>query len=107
MYFSPQTFRMSVLRRAIDTDNDRGAFAEVFSRLANIRQNGGQQMVDAGLAQSASQLIVRVRDDSDTRTITIADRASLRAVEYAIIAVNPPDRRGGYIEITLQQQIAG
>jgi len=52
-------------------------------------------------------MIVRVRDDAETRTITIVDRVTIRGAEFAIVNVNQPDRRGGSIEIALQQKVSG
>jgi SPP1 family predicted phage head-tail adaptor len=107
MNFSSQSFQITILRRPVDPTDVRGAFSPAFSRWASIRQTSGQEIVQAGLDQSAINMVIRLRDDSDTRTITAVDRASVRGDEFAIVNVSQPDRRGGYIEILLRREIGG
>jgi head-tail adaptor len=85
-----------------------GDYQPVFTRMAQVRQATGREIIEGGRAADSIDCYIRVREDSDTRTITFSDRAKLREVDFDIITVGLPSYGGsGFIEMTLRRQSGG
>ena len=111
MNFGSETFRVTFRRRADVADptggTTKGDYVDAFSRWANVRQVTGRQIVEAGRAEDSIDMIVQVRDDAVTRTISLADRATLRGDDFEIVTVGQPNRQRGDIEMTMRRQLGG
>lgn len=111
MRFGPNSAKLQILRRAVAEGNPggapRGDFAPVFTTWCGWRTLSAQQIVEAGFVEDATMLVVRVNDSARNRDITDADRVLLRGQQYALSKVAPPDRVGGFIELTLTRKIGG
>jgi head-tail adaptor len=111
MRFWPASAKLAILRRAVIPGDPggvaRGDFAPIFSTWCTWRNLSAQQIVEAGLAEDAAEVVARVNDNSRNRAISIADRAILRGQQYAIVRVGLPDRAGGFIEIMLSRKTGG
>lgn len=111
--------RVTILRRRKVPDgagNERGGYVAAFARFARWAPLGGRREANAGLVEGLAEAAVTLRADTDTRTVTVADRvalgtiaagtaaADLDADSYAIIAVDPPARRAGTIMLRVTRQ---
>jgi hypothetical protein len=109
--FGPNTAPLAILRRPVvvgDPNGDpRGDFATVFSTWCSWRVSTSQRQDEGGLAEDVTAIVVRVNDGVRNRTISLADRAVLNGANYAVASTSPPDRVGGFIEISLKRQLGG
>lgn len=110
MRFGPNRKRI-LLRRRAATDHaggvERGDYADAFHTWASWRAQTGQPLTEAGFVQDDIGLVLRVNRTANNRTISIADRIVFNGEDYAIASVSPPDRLGGFIEISLKRHIGG
>lgn len=111
MRFGANSEKITVLREGIiapdASGNTRSTHVAAWATWANWRLAGSRPVVDGNLAQDASDLVIRVNDSPRNRTLSIADRIRMRSGTYAIVSSSPPDRSGGFVEITIRRQIGG
>jgi head-tail adaptor len=111
MRFGPNSAKVAILRRpAIEGAPGgvaRGAYEVVFETWASWRYLAGREMVEAGIAQDAIDLAMRVQASGRNRSITAADRLTFESQDYDIVTVAPRDRLGGFIELTVRRHKGG
>ena len=111
MRFGPNSAKVTVLRRPVVPGNPHGvsraSFEPAFETWASWRSLSGREIVEAGMAEDAIDLAVRVHDTPRNRTITGADRIKLRGQEFNIVTVALPDRIGGFIEFSARRNMGG
>lgn len=81
-----------------------GEYADAFTTWCSWRQARGAEAVTAGQAEDVIQLVTRVGNCAQNRTITGADCATLNGVGFSIATVGLPDRLTGTIELVLKRQ---
>lgn len=111
--------RVTILRRLVEADgagNERGAFVAAFERWVAWFPLGGRRQDVAGLAEGVAEARITLRFDRQTRSLCVADRIRLAAepdpgsglaaapAEFAILAVDPPDRARGYVRAFVARQ---
>lgn len=64
--------------------NVAGAWQELVTVWADLRETKGKESVEAGRLESTVTATLRVRSSSDTRAITPADRVVVRGGTWAI-----------------------
>lgn len=62
-----------------------------------------RERLEAGRLQSAVAGTLKVRSSDATRQVTAADRVIINDVPYDIHAITNPDRRGKYLEMTVER----
>ena len=100
--------RMAVKRRPIDANNVRGDFALVFTTWAQVMQFPPRVRSPdqaGGIVEDAVNVVARVRDCSQNRTITNADRVAIQGSEFAVLNAGLPVRIGQFIELILSRQL--
>lgn len=111
MWFGSETFPVTFRRRATVADptggTTKGDFVDFITRQANVRNVTGREIAEGGQAEDSIDCIIRIRDGAEPRTITRADRATLRGADFEIVTVGEPNRRDGSIEMTLRRQMGG
>ena len=95
------TFRRRAVRSAA-RGNARGEFADFCTRFARYRPGPGSRAAEGGQLQDLSIARLWIRSDPVTATIGVGDAVAIGDVEFAIIDVPPPMRRGGLIEMLIQ-----
>jgi len=76
------------------------AFLTVWGKMAPER---GRERVEGGRLQSEVSAVLTVRSSSDARGVTEADEARVDGVRYQIRGITNPDRRGRFLEMTLER----
>lgn len=104
--------RATILRRAIlaDADGDpvgAGDYAPVMTVWANYRPQGAREAAQGGRAQNVETGTLTIRDSTQARTVTNADRVTLRGRDFNITGLGLPDRRSGTIQLTLATDLGG
>jgi head-tail adaptor len=103
--------RITIRRRADLGEGERGDFADAFKLWANVRMTSATEAVQGGRLQDLESGTVTVRDGTQARSITIADRLVLTwrglSSDFAIVSVAPPDRRTATIAIGVQSRPGG
>lgn len=111
MYFSADARPVTILRRPVLGNGDRGDFSEVFTLRGSIMAAFGPKIVEAGLVEGGAKLTVRFRDCANARSIGVADRARITragvATDYAIVSSTPARRGDGSVEIVIDDRIGG
>lgn len=111
MRFGPNSAKATILRRPVVAGAARGVargdYAAVFTTWMSWRYQSGREIVEAGLAQDAIDLVLRLQASLRNRTITAADRLTLDGADYDIVTVAPRDRVGGFIELTVRRHKGG
>jgi head-tail adaptor len=103
--------RITILRRppqdpSFRAGNTRADYEPAFSRWAGIFERAMARQADAGAAQNVVSLVVTMRDDSQTRTISIEDRIQMMGQDMAITGIGLPDRIGQTIQIDVESRRA-
>ena len=103
--------RITILRRlpqdpSFRAGSTRGDYAPAFSRWAAIYERATGRQAEAGASQNVVSIVVTMRDDSETRTISIEDRIMLMDQEMAITGIGLPDRIGQTIQIDVESRRA-
>lgn len=65
----------------------------------------GRESIEAGRMESAVGAVLRVRSSATMRTITAADRVTIRGEVYAIRAIGNPDQRNEVIEMVVERGV--
>lgn len=114
-------YRLTVMRRAIIPGNPggdpRGDYAPAFTARAALKQKNAFNQAEAGFVENMNVIVLRVYANTDTNTITIADRLKIEgpnappspspSVDWAVDSVNIPDAGRRHIEITAISRIGG
>jgi head-tail adaptor len=87
--------------------NERGPFVAVFQRWANVKAERQSEIVEGGVGTDAPDVTVTLPDDSQTRTITAADRIIIHEQSFAIIGTDLPDRIRQIIVLKAKRQRGG
>ena len=107
MLFGPNFATATIRRRPVVGGVVRGEFANVFTTTAGWRPLQGATVVEFGLSQDETGLMLRVQDCAQNRSITHADRMTFLGGDWTIVSTNPPDRVTGSISIILKKSIGG
>ncbi|MCW2315310.1 hypothetical protein M2322_000844 [Rhodoblastus acidophilus] len=108
--------RVKIWRRQVSEDGDRGDYVLLYSSRANAKALNAAKMVEAGLAESGSRILLRIRDCAPARLIDIGCRASVEGPgmaaapapgDYEVENVNAPDARMRTIDFVLVQKQGG
>ena len=70
---------------------------------ANFAPERGRERLSGDRLQVALGGVLRVRSSSETRVITERHRVSISGTVYNIRSVANPDRRGRYLEMTVER----
>jgi len=104
-------YAVTIRRRSVVTGDPggvpRGPYADAFTTRAQLRQESGAKMIEAGVAEDQRRSLLRVYDCAQNRTITSADRVRIDGVEWSIQSVSTPDRVANWIEIVIVRKIGG
>lgn len=101
--------RVTFERMASTTDdfgNVTGSWASLASRSADLRERTGKEELSQGALQDVAAATMRVRKDSTTETVTVADRVSARGVTWAIRSIIQVDAKGEMIEMLIEKGVA-
>jgi len=102
--------RVTIQRRdesAVDEyGNATGAWANVTTRGADIREMPGKETIESGILMEVSPATVRIRSDAVTRAITTADRVQARGIVWDIEATTELDAKQRMIELRLVKGVA-
>jgi head-tail adaptor len=110
MRFGSNQAKINILRRSAGGNSGgvaRGSFEAAFETFASWRQNQGREQVAGGVADDVIQVLLRVNNTAQNRTITAADRVELNGTQYPIASVGLPDRLGNFIDFVLERKRAG
>lgn len=84
-----------------------GEYEEQFRRDARIRPLVGSEPVIAERLQGVQPLVIKVRSDSETRTITTAWKiVNVRTLDAFQIRAVTPDEKRRYIEFVCEKGVA-
>ena len=107
MALSGSGVKITVLRQGVVAGNpggnSRSEYQDAFWAYADMQQESGRSVVQAGLQNDEVGIVLRVNDSAANRTITIADRIRLMDREFAIQTVGLPDRLTSSITLTVTQ----
>jgi len=120
MRFGPNSGIITILRRAALANNAggvaRGDFAIAFTTFADWRYQSARELVEAGVAQDETNLVMRVNDTMRNRGITAADRLAIGdytnfgtlagVLTYDIRNVAPRDRVQGSITMVVVRRLS-
>lgn len=104
--------RATIRRRPVlaDADGDpvgAGDYAPVMTVWANYRPQGAREAAQGGRAQNVETGTLTIRDSTQARTVTNADRVTLRGRAFNITGLGLPDRRAGTIQLTIATDLGG
>jgi len=71
-----------------------------------FRPERGRERIEGGRLEASHAGVLTVRSSSDTRAVTTADQARIDGVEYQIRTIANPDRRGRFLEMTVERGVA-
>ena len=93
--------RITILRRVVQPvlGQERGAFVEVLKRWALWRFTAARAVIEGGRSNDGAEGKFTVRDCSQTRLITHADRVRWNGQDYTIISVTPRMAGWPFIEL--------
>lgn len=97
--------RVTFSRRAILSETERGDFADYLTVWAQYTRLSGRESLQAGRVVNVEDGTLRIRDSEAAREISSADRVSIGGRDHAIKAVALPERRGGYITISVSSSL--
>lgn len=101
----PITFQ----RMAPTTDvygNTTGTFTDHLQRLGELNERVGQQRTEQGVLTDVSRASLKVRKDTSTNTVTIADRVVARNTNWSIRSISQFDTKGTVLEMMLEKGVA-
>lgn len=88
-----------------------GGFIEDWTTLFSCRgafmPERSRERLEAGRLESAVAGTLKVRSSAALRDVTAGDRAMVNGEPYAIKAVTNPDRRGKYLDMTVERGAGG
>jgi SPP1 family predicted phage head-tail adaptor len=79
------------------------AFLTVWGRL---RVERGRERVEGGRLQSEVAATLTIRSSADARGVTEVDQVRIDGETFQIRAITNPDRRGRFLEMTLERGTA-
>ena len=88
-----------------DLGEPDGAAASTFVRSANIKETSGREQLFNGVLADQVIATVRVRSDSDTRTVTSADSLSFRGKSWAIKNIMQLGNQNRFLEIVCECEV--
>lgn len=93
---------------ADDYGNPTSGYAATafLERWGAFRPERGRERLQAGRLEAAVAGVLTVRSDSGTRGVTEADKAVIGGADYQIRSITNPDRRGRFLEMTLERGVA-
>lgn len=89
-----------------DYGNTTGDWSDLAKRKAYLRERLGREAVEQGAVQDVAATIMRVRADSVTRGITVADRVIARGTIWAIKSVMQVNSKGDKLEMRIEKGVA-
>ncbi len=101
--------RVTFQRMAQSVDgygNVTGAFLDHAKRNAHIIERLGKDEIEGGALQDVSVATMRVRSDTTTKAITVADRVVARGVYWAIKSITQISVKGDILEMRLEKGVA-
>jgi head-tail adaptor len=91
---------------ADDYGNTTAAWADHAYRHANFRERLGKEAIEGGALQDVAAATMRVRADTTTKAITVADRVYARDTVWAIRSISQVDAMGEVLEMLLEKGVA-
>ena len=101
--------RVTFQRMAATTDeygNTTGTFSDHLTRMGELNERVGQQRTEQGVLTDVSRASLKVRRDSSTKAVTIADRVVARNTNWSIRSISQFDGKGTIIEMMLEKGVA-
>lgn len=86
--------------------NLTGAWADHASRSADFREQLGKEAIEGGALQDVAAATMRIRADTTTKAITVADRVYARDAAWAIRSISQVDAMGKVLEMLLEKGVA-
>ncbi|MCJ2132455.1 head-tail adaptor protein [Methylobacterium sp. E-045] len=99
--------RATFRRRPVVGTVSRGPYADAFTVWANYRRATNREIAEGGQAVDVEAGVLMVRDSTQARTITNADRVVIEGRDFAIEGVAVRNRTSGLITLTLSSRKGG
>lgn len=101
--------RITFQRMAASADaygNTTAAWADHAYRHADFRERLGKEAIEGGALQDVAAATMRVRADTVTEAVTVADRVTARGTTWAIRSISQVDAAGAVLEMLLEKGVA-
>lgn len=101
--------RVAFQRQAEEGDDGGGqavAWSTQFTVWGGFRPERGRERLEADRLESAVAGVLTVRSSSQTGQVTAEWRAVIDGEPYQIRAITNPDRRGRFLEMTVERGVA-
>ncbi|WP_282026855.1 phage head closure protein [Limimaricola cinnabarinus] len=101
--------RITIQRQTETTDdygNTVGAWADLVSVWADVRETTGKEKVAAGRVEASRTATIRVRKSSATAGITEADRLTARGETWNIRSIAQADRKGVMLDLLCESGVS-
>lgn len=103
-------FRVTFKRRAVISPRERSDdYRDRFlvDWPADYQRQNGREALEAGRPVDVEQGILSVRESTETRQITSADRVEIEGRDHAITSVSLPNRRTRRIDLVVSTSLGG
>jgi len=101
--------RVTFQRMAATTDdygNTTGDWANHLTRFAELVERVGRQKEENGALTDVAVASLKLRRDSSTKALTIADRVIARETTWSIKSISQIDAGGSMLEMVLEKGVA-
>ena len=98
-------FRLNTVSDAYGNPSSGFAGSAYLTRWGKLQVERGQEKLEAGRLESSLQAVLKIRSDTETRTITAADKVEVDGEAYQIRSISNPDRRERFLELHLERGV--